>query len=100
VIQVFDNEAGELTARDALGGPQYLGQQNFYFGLNDVVSGDYRTGALFNPTVFKLYDAWNTVVPGYPAVVSTSKKLKITDHGISLDISGKNGFYSGFAYQS
>jgi hypothetical protein len=34
------------------------------------------------------------------AVVSTSKKLKITDHGISLDISGKNGFYSGFAYQS
>ena len=41
-----------------------------------------------------------TVVPGHPAVVSTSKKLKFTDHGISLDISGKNGFYSAFAYQS
>ena len=41
-----------------------------------------------------------TAVPGHPAVVSTSKKLKITDHGISLDISGKNGFYSAFAYQS
>jgi cytochrome c peroxidase len=25
------------------------------------VSGDYRTGALFNPTVFRLYDAWNTL---------------------------------------
>jgi hypothetical protein len=41
-----------------------------------------------------------TAVPGHPAVVSTSKKLKISDHGISLDISGKNGFYSAFAYQS
>jgi hypothetical protein len=41
-----------------------------------------------------------TPVPGHPAVVSTSKKMKISDHGISLDISGKNGFYSGFAYQS
>lgn len=41
-----------------------------------------------------------TPVPGNPAVVSTSRKLKITDYGISLDISGKNGFYSAFAYQS
>jgi hypothetical protein len=57
--QVFDNEAGKLTARHALGGPQYLSQQDFYFGINDVVSGDYRTGALFNPTVFKLYDGWD-----------------------------------------
>jgi len=62
--QVFDHEAGELTARHARGGPQHLSQQNFYFGINDVVSGDYRTGALFNPTVFSLYDAWNTVDRG------------------------------------
>jgi hypothetical protein len=62
--QVFDNEAGELTAYHAFGGPLYLGKQDFYFGINDVVSGDYRTGALFNPTVFKLYDAWNTVDRG------------------------------------
>ena len=53
-----------MTARHALGGPQYLSQQDFYFGINDVVSGDYRTGALFNPTVFKLYDAWNTLDRG------------------------------------
>ena len=39
-------------------------------------------------------------VPGQPAVVSNSKRMKISDHGISLDISGKNGFYSAFAYQS
>ena len=41
-----------------------------------------------------------TPVPGEPAVVATSKRLKFNDHGISLDISGKNGFYSAFAYQS
>ena len=58
--QVHDNDAGELTARHALGGPKYLSQQEFYFGINDVVSGDYRTGALFNNVVFSLYDAWNT----------------------------------------
>jgi len=62
--QVFDNEAGDLTARDALGGPQYLSQRNFYFGINDVVSNDYRTGALFSPRVFKLYDAWDTLDRG------------------------------------
>lgn len=41
-----------------------------------------------------------TPVPGEPAVVGTSKRMKFNDHGISLDISGKNGFYSAFAYQS
>jgi len=41
-----------------------------------------------------------TPVPGESAVVGTSKKMKFDDHGISLDISGKNGFYSPFAYQS
>jgi len=56
--QVFDNDAGQLTARQALGGPAYLSQQDFYFGMNDVVSGDYDNNAPFNPVVFKLYDAW------------------------------------------
>jgi hypothetical protein len=41
-----------------------------------------------------------TPVPGHPAVVSTSKRMKYSDHGMSVDISGKNGFYSPFAYQS
>jgi hypothetical protein len=41
-----------------------------------------------------------TAVPGQPAVVSISKRLRISDYGIALDVSGKNGFYSPFAYQS
>ena len=62
--QVFDTDAGKLTARHAHGGPKYLSQQNFYFGINDVVSGDYRTGARFDSTVFKLYGAWDTLDRG------------------------------------
>jgi cytochrome c peroxidase len=62
--QIFDNDAGELTAHRALGGPAHLSQQNFYFGINDVVSGDYATGALFDPKAFKLYDAWDMPIPG------------------------------------
>jgi len=58
--QVFDDAAGDLTARHAEGGPIYLSQREFYFGINDVVSGDYRSGALFGPEVFKLYDRWNS----------------------------------------
>jgi len=58
--QIFDDDAGKLNARNGLGGPEFLAQQNFYFGINDVVSGDYQTGALFNAVVFSLYDAWNS----------------------------------------
>jgi hypothetical protein len=59
--QLFDDEAGELTASGALGGSQQLSGQDFYFGVNDVVSNDYRTGALFDRVVFRLYDAWDTL---------------------------------------
>ena len=40
-----------------------------------------------------------TVVPGFPAVQSKSKQLSYHDYGMNWDISGKNGFYSSFAYQ-
>jgi hypothetical protein len=57
--QVFDSKALYLGAHGANGGPQYLTTQPAYFGINDVVSGDYRTGAPFDPIVFTLYDAWS-----------------------------------------
>jgi len=62
--QIFDDEAGQLTARQGRGGPRYLGDQPFYFGINDVVSGDYRTGTPFDAEVFMLYGAWNMVDRG------------------------------------
>jgi len=58
---VFDDAAGNLTARHALGGPVHLSQSPFHFGINDVVSGDYASGAPFDPNVFKLYSNWNEV---------------------------------------
>jgi hypothetical protein len=62
--QVFDAEAGNLSARRAQGGPEYLASQPFYFGINDAVSGDYKTGAKFNPTAFDLYASWRAKAKG------------------------------------
>ncbi len=39
------------------------------------------------------------VAPGESAVVSKSKKLSYHDHGISWEVSEKNGFYSPFSYK-
>ncbi|MGE5338545.1 MAG: hypothetical protein ACM3PU_11995 [Gemmatimonadota bacterium] len=61
--QVIDRDAGRLDALGALGGPVFASAQDFYFGINDTVFGDYRTGAQFTPTVMTLYDAWANVVP-------------------------------------
>jgi len=38
------------------------------------------------------------VAPGFPVVVSRSKNMSYQDHGYQWTISGKNGFYSPFAY--
>ena len=56
--QIFDDDAGRLTAHGAQGGPKILSKRDFYFGINDVVSNDYRTGALFDRNVIRLYDSW------------------------------------------
>jgi hypothetical protein len=39
------------------------------------------------------------ITPGNPVVVARSKRLSYTDHGLSWEISRKNGFYSPFTYQ-
>jgi hypothetical protein len=41
-----------------------------------------------------------TAVPAQPLTVSRSRAARYDDHGISLDVSGKNGFYSPFSYES
>jgi hypothetical protein len=38
------------------------------------------------------------VAPGFPAVVAKSTQNRYNDHGMKWDSSGKNGFYSRFAY--
>jgi cytochrome c peroxidase len=57
--QVSDNDAGELHAGGAIGGPDFLSAQNSYFGINDAIAGDYQTHNPFNAIVMTVYDAWN-----------------------------------------
>lgn len=40
-----------------------------------------------------------TPVPGFPAVVSRSKRASYHDYGLALEVSGKNGFFSPFEYR-
>jgi cytochrome c peroxidase len=61
--QILDNNAGRLTVKGALGGPENLSEQPFYIGINDLF-GDSETGAPFNPDVFTIYDAWNGLTGG------------------------------------
>jgi hypothetical protein len=39
------------------------------------------------------------VAPGFPATVGRSKQLTYKDYGMSWNLSQKNAFFSGFAYQ-
>ncbi len=39
------------------------------------------------------------VAPGQAAVVAKSKRVSYRDHGLELEVSEKNGFYSPFTYQ-
>ena len=41
-----------------------------------------------------------TGAPDVPLVIARSTSARYDDHGIKLDISGKNGFYSPFTYQA
>jgi hypothetical protein len=40
-----------------------------------------------------------TAVPGVPAVVARSKRASYHDHGLALEVAGRNGFYSAFEYR-
>jgi cytochrome c peroxidase len=55
--QVFDNQAGSLSADGAQGGPVSVSQQAYYPGINDSLGGD-PNGNAFNPTVFTLFAPW------------------------------------------
>jgi len=75
--QLVDNAAGRLDALGALSGPQALASMPFYFGLNDVIAGDYRSGKAFDPQVMNLFSAWAATppAPGRPPVAKTAEVL-------------------------
>jgi len=59
--QVSSIDAGSLTDAGALGGPAQLASATFYFGINDLESGDYQTGAPFNRNVMAIFGAWRNL---------------------------------------
>lgn len=58
--QVYDSNAGFLDVANAKGGASHLQGTEFYFGINDLDSGNLRTQALFTSEVMKNYRAWLT----------------------------------------
>jgi cytochrome c peroxidase len=60
--QSFDNEAQDLDAHGATGGPVDLQRQlaDFFPGINDPF-GQNPTGAPFNSNIFNLFQAWNSL---------------------------------------
>lgn len=63
LAQSSSNVAGDLAAGGALGGPARLASQDFYFGINELETGDYRTGAPFERSVMRLFGAWRDLPP-------------------------------------
>ena len=62
-VQLFtaqsrDNEAGDLHAQGALGGPVELSATPFYLGINDTLGAD-PSGAPFDPVAMKMFAAWS-----------------------------------------
>jgi cytochrome c peroxidase len=80
--QFFDDEAGLLSAGRVYGGPSALAGDASWFGINDVVSGDLRTGAAFNAAVFDLYAAWASLPPAHSGPASAPiARVKMADNG-------------------
>ena len=59
--QLVSKDAGNLTEAGGRGGPALLAQQDFYFGINDVEAGDYRSGAPFERGAMTMFGAWRNL---------------------------------------
>ena len=61
--------------------------------IEGITGGDQKSESVItNPQM--------SVTPGFPMVVAKSIKYTYNDHGMKWDNSGKNAFYSKFAYAS
>jgi hypothetical protein len=61
--------------------------------IEGITGGDQKSESVItNPPM--------SVTPGFPMMVAKSVKYTYNDHGMKWDNSGKNSFYSKFAYAS
>ena len=81
--QIFDWRAGLLMAGGARGGPVALSGEDFHFGINDTLVGDYQTHAPFTPTAMTLYDAWATAATPLGVVPDSLRSLSAARRAIA-----------------
>lgn len=72
--QSSDRGAGALDSQGAKGGPDYLGQQEFYAGINDVLGAD-PEGTPFNSKAIDAYDAWTNNPSPHKASIARGQVL-------------------------
>lgn len=101
--QAFDYFAGYLNDDGASGGPVALASQQFYIGINDSFPDSFEfnpTDALFNPKIFKLFDAWANSLGRRASIARgealfNSKPITISGVGGINDVVGLPESFSG-----
>jgi len=89
--QSTDNGAGDLTLSNAGGGPDWLAaNQTFYPGINDVLTGDSKTGKPFDPNVFTIYAAWADSPDPHRAQIARGEALFNTKQFQITGVGGLN----------
>lgn len=90
--QQQDNNAKTLTDAGAAGGPFALSKQDFYFGINDPIAGDYRSKQAFNANAMTLFDGWD---PAKASISDASRQSIARGQKIfnsrAFDITGVRG---------
>jgi cytochrome c peroxidase len=82
--QTVDNQAGDLTAQGANGGPVFLSTQPFSAGIN--------TGAAFTPNAFSLYTNWATASGSNGAAQQSVARGEVLFNTLPILISVVPGF--------
>ena len=90
--QIFSTDAGNLNDGGALGGPAALAKNDFYFGINDAVSGDYVTGMPFNRNSMTMFSAWRHSADLPPLQNPTAIELARTSIARGEDIFNSKQF--------
>ncbi len=68
--------------------------------IGGVAEADIEALTGQNGRPVELHNVPFTVVPDEPLVVAKASRYRFDDYGLSVDISGRNGYYSPFSYQA
>jgi len=68
--------------------------------IGEIASAEIEAVTDGNGRASTIQDLPLCIAPGFPVVVSRSKRASFHDLGLHLEVTEKNGFYSPFRYQS